>query len=376
MPKKLDVAERHYALEYKPIFEKEALQGVLLVATDLTEQLERLRRDAEQREVIGIFERLMRDRSGFVDFFQECDALVTSVVGGEGDGSTSMLRALHTLKGNCALFGVTSVAGVAHELESCILEEGSPPSVRISELSAAWHKVSERVSRLLGNSSEPIVEVLHVEFQHLADAVLAGLPHAEIAERLEQLKHERVVLRLRRAAEQAQALAPRLGKAELKVEISTSDELRFPAARWAPFWAAFVHVVRNAVDHGIEPVAERRLAGKPDSGTLRFSARAEAGQFTIEITDDGRGIDWERLRSRARERQLPHELESDLIDALFMDGVSAATAVTQISGRGIGMGAVRAATRALAGDVRLSSSTGQGTTLRFVFPSPRANLQD
>ena len=375
MPSKLKVVERHYGLEYRPIFEKEVLQGVLLVATDLTEQQQQFRRDVAQRELIDVFERFVHDRSGFLQFFHECDSIVSSVLQWESQEMATQFRAVHTLKGNCAFFGVTSVAEAAHELETSVIEAGAPGQRQLAALGATWRGLSERVKLLVGDSGQPSVEVPHDEFQELVDAIAERLPHTELALLTERLKHERVVLRLQQAADQAQTLARRLGKAELQVEVSAANQLRFPADDWAPFWAGFVHVVRNAVDHGLEHAEQRRNSGKSESGTLRFSAFIVDHHFIVELADDGGGIDWERVRIRARERGLPHTLESDLVEALFADGVSTAESVSDVSGRGVGLSAVREATRALGGSVLIKSTRGQGTTVRFSFPMPDASNQ-
>jgi two-component system chemotaxis sensor kinase CheA len=368
MPSSLKVAGRHYALEYKPIFEQEQLHGVLLVTTDLTEHTQQMQRDVEQREFIQVFERFVRDRSGFVEFLRECDSLVSSALAWQSMPSAQLLRVVHTLKGNCAVFGVASVAEVAHELETSIAADGAPDPEQLATLSAAWRVLSERVRRLDANSGQHIVEVLPDEFQELADAIRDRLPHAQLAVLTDRLRHEPVRHRLQRAADQAKTLAARLGKAQLRVEVNAGTGLRSPSERWAPFWAGFVHVVRNAVDHGVEGVEERRLAGKADSGTLTFSARTDADCFIVELSDDGRGIEWDRVRLRAEARGLPHASESDLIEALFVDGMSTANSVSEVSGRGVGMSAVREAAQALGGRVQVCSRAGKGTTLTFVFP--------
>lgn len=369
MPTRLEVGDRSYGLEYRPIFEEHSLHGVLLVVTDLTERRQQLGRDAEQRELIEVFERFVHDRGGFLQFFQECDVLVTSLVGAEPRSTPEVLRSVHTLKGNCAFFGVTSVAEIAHELESTLLEVGAPAPGQIARLNAAWRGVSSRIRRLAGDHDEqPMVELLHDELQELGAAIAAHLPYSELSLLARRFGHERVFVRLQRAAEQARSLARRLGKADPDLEISVEPQLRLPAERWAPFWAAFVHVVRNAMDHGLERVEARRLAGKADAGTLRFSARISSNQLFVELADDGRGIDWEGVRARARDRGLPHALESDLVEALFADGVSTADSVSDVSGRGLGMSAVRETVRALAGSVQIFSETGRGTRICFSFP--------
>jgi two-component system chemotaxis sensor kinase CheA len=369
LPQHIAVNGHHYNLTYKAILEQESLRGALLVVSDVTNDVERTRRDAEQGELIAIFERITRDRAGFFEFFKECQGLVSDVVTGEIASPQVAMRAVHTVKGNCGMFGIGSVAEVAHELESFIIETGSLPSAEQSaSLASAWKAFSERVRRLSGTETDAVLEIADEELREIELATQEGVPQAKLAELLGRLRYERGIVRLRRVAEQARSLAQRLGKGELDVQIEASADVRFHAERWAPFWASFVHVVRNALDHGIEKPETRLRAGKPERAKLRLVAETDEKMLSIEISDDGRGIDWPRVRERARERGLPHARESDLVDALFSDGLSTAENVTDVSGRGVGMSAVRDAARGLGGVVTITSRSGIGTTVRFRFP--------
>ena len=185
---------------------------------------------------------------------------------------------------------------------------------------------------------------------------------------LARLKLERAPVRLRRIGDQARSLAQRLGKTSLRIDVQAQGDVRFDRARWASFWAAFIHPLRNAIDHGIESAEERRAAGKTSAASLSIVVRGDAQYVTIELTDDGRGIDFEKVRERAKARGLPHANEEQLLDALFADGITTADHATELSGRGVGMGALRAAATALGGTVSLQSKPGQGTTLRVRVP--------
>jgi two-component system chemotaxis sensor kinase CheA len=369
MPRHVAVNGRHYDLTFKAILERETLRGALLIVSDVTDELERTRRDAEQRELLNVFERVMRDRVGFREFFDECEGLVNAVVAGRTATLQGAMRAVHTVKGNCAIFGVESVAKVAHELESSILETGSLPSAeQTARLAAVWKALAEQVLRLSSTNTDAVLEVANEELRELEVAAESGVPQSRLVELLGRLRDERGIARLRRVADQIRSLGQRLGKGELDVQIEASPDVRFSAERWAPFWASFVHVVRNALDHGIEMPEERSRAGKPERAKLKLVAENDSQRITIEISDDGRGIDWARVREKAKQRGLPHASEVDLVEALFSDGLSTAESVTSISGRGVGMSAVRDAARALGGAVSVMSSLGVGTTVRFRFP--------
>jgi two-component system chemotaxis sensor kinase CheA len=135
-----------------------------------------------------------------------------------------------------------------------------------------------------------------------------------------------------------------------------------------------IHVVRNAVDHGIEAPAVRIAAGKPREGRLFLRAYHEGGQVNIEISDDGAGIDPERVRQKALRRGLLSEEqaerlgERDLLGLIFLPGFSTADAVTNISGRGVGMDVVRTNVEKIGGVLDLQSRPGQGTTLKIKLP--------
>jgi two-component system, chemotaxis family, sensor kinase CheA len=135
-----------------------------------------------------------------------------------------------------------------------------------------------------------------------------------------------------------------------------------------------VHLVRNALDHGLEPAAERVAAGKPQAGTLSIAARHAGGNVVIEVADDGRGIDPRRVARKAAERGLIADDAVDGVDAaraaelLFHPGFSTAERTSDISGRGVGMDAVRSSVRGLGGEVLLLSEQGKGTTAQIRLP--------
>ena len=135
-----------------------------------------------------------------------------------------------------------------------------------------------------------------------------------------------------------------------------------------------VHLVRNSLDHALEPPAEREAAGKPATGVLELSARQAGGNVVITVRDDGRGIDPERVARKAAERGLITADEAAAVDMaraielLFAPGFSTAEQTSDISGRGVGMDAVRSTLRSLGGNVVMTSEQGVGTTVQVRLP--------
>jgi two-component system chemotaxis sensor kinase CheA len=134
------------------------------------------------------------------------------------------------------------------------------------------------------------------------------------------------------------------------------------------------HMIRNAADHGVEPPDERSRAGKPCQGTIRIEARHEAGQVVVEVADDGRGIDPERIARSALAKGLiaAEKLQGmsaqDKAALVFLPGLSTAEKVTDISGRGVGMDVVKTNLDRLGGKVEIVSESGKGTLFRIKLP--------
>ncbi|AKA86006.1 chemotaxis protein CheA [Pseudomonas synxantha] len=132
------------------------------------------------------------------------------------------------------------------------------------------------------------------------------------------------------------------------------------------------HLVRNAMDHGIEAVSTRLQRGKPAQGTVRLNAYHESGSIVIEVSDDGGGLAKHKILAKARERGLVGEgqvpADKDILNLIFEPGFSTADQVSNLSGRGVGMDVVKRNITALRGSVSLESEEGQGTTVRIRLP--------
>ena len=141
------------------------------------------------------------------------------------------------------------------------------------------------------------------------------------------------------------------------------------------------HLVRNAADHGIETAALRQAAGKSPRGMIRLNAYHDGDQVVIEISDDGRGLDRQKIVQRAIERGIisteaaPQLNESEALQLIFSPGLSTADEVTEISGRGVGLDVVKSALETLKGSIELNSKFGEGTTFRLMVPLTLASIQ-
>jgi len=138
-----------------------------------------------------------------------------------------------------------------------------------------------------------------------------------------------------------------------------------------------VHLVRNSIDHGLEMPEVRRQAGKDEMGTITLAASHQGGHIVIEVSDDGRGLNRDKILAKAHERGLAvpdSPTDSQVWDLIFQPGFSTADAVTDLSGRGVGMDVVRRNIQALGGEVQLESQTGAGTRVLIRLPLTLAIL--
>ena len=207
--------------------------------------------------------------------------------------------------------------------------------------------------------------------QATTDRVVAELHRAVMNVRMVPL--DRVFRRLNRLVRE---LAQRLDR-NIAFEIRGEDT-RVDKAVADALFEPLLHLVRNAVDHGIERPDARIAAGKPAQGRLTLSARTLGDQILIEISDDGAGIDPARIRQAAVDRQIlvPEQVEgmddAAALQLIFAPGFSTVTAISDISGRGVGMDAIRTAIEQLGGRVSLASKTGEGTSVSLRLPATAA----
>jgi two-component system, chemotaxis family, sensor kinase CheA len=133
-----------------------------------------------------------------------------------------------------------------------------------------------------------------------------------------------------------------------------------------------MHIVRNAVDHGLEQADKRRAAGKPEVGTITLNAYHDAGSVVVEVSDDGGGINRDKVLAKATERGLLADgrplSDQDILQLIFLPGFSTADAVSDLSGRGVGMDVVKRNIEALRGEIEIQSTPGVGSTFRLRLP--------
>lgn len=267
----------------------------------------------------------------------------------------------------------------------------APPRPAVSSAGTAWAR--EDMIKVAATKLDVLVDLVGEMVIAQARLAEAARRHADpelhaVAEDLErmcvEMRESTMDLRmvpigatLSKFRRLVRDVAQQLGK---RIHLETSgEETELDKTVIDKLGDPMVHLIRNSLDHGIESPEERVAAGKPAEGKIWLSARHSDANVVIEVRDDGRGIDTERIRAKAIERGLitpdtrlsPTEIQN----LIFAPGFSTAPNVSALSGRGVGMDAVRSAVRALRGDITLTSEKGEGTTLRIHLPLTLAIIE-
>ena len=257
-----------------------------------------------------------------------------------------------------------SVAEVADPKLRRKVESVRVPAERLDELMDRVGElviVQSRLQQIAASGADIGLRTVSEEMERLCSElrvtmmVLRMVPVATLFDRYRRLVHD---------------LQRDTGK---KIELSTNGEStemdKTVIERLAD---PLVHLVRNSADHGLESSEERIAAGKPETGSIRLSARQTGGEVIISVTDDGRGIDRAKVRAKAETAGLIQPgatiPDQELLQLIFQPGFSTASSVTNLSGRGVGMDVVKKAIESLHGSIDVSSRPGEGSTVSLRIP--------
>ena len=261
-----------------------------------------------------------------------------------------------------------AAAATGHEAESSI-------RVSVDKVDALINLVGELViTQAMLKQVSGALEPAHAE-QLLAGLDLLERNTRDLQEAVISVRMLPVDAVFRRFPRLVRDLSSRLGKQVRLRTIGEGTEL--DKGLIEKIADPLVHLVRNSIDHGLEMPDVRRAAGKEETGTITLAASHQGGHIVIEVSDDGRGFNRDKILQKAHERGLnvpDNPTDAQVWDLIFQPGFSTADAVTELSGRGVGMDVVRRNIQALGGEVQLESHTGSGTRVLIRLPLTLAIL--
>ena len=374
MPSQMSLADLQLGIKYRPIMNaNNVIEKMLLMITDESAMVKQKLLEIESAENMKIFQSIMRDKAGFLEFVAETEPLIYAIHTTQSIGE--LKRNLHTVKGNSSLYGLMSLADFCHQCETSF-EESGPDSLFIEKdgLKALWEKKMLNVMSFLGEKSSHKIQLDHKEYSHAIDRIRNGADANELESLLLNWAMEPLSNRFERIAAQAQRIGEKTGKSNLLVDI-THNNIRSPNDEYSDFFISLVHAVRNAVDHGIESPEERIKAGKAPEGKISLKAWKESGSsFCLQIADDGRGIDWNKVESKALKMGIRCNTDQERLKVLFSDGFSTRESISDISGRGVGLSALENVCKENGIEIKVTSTFGKGTEFTFVFPLKKFKL--
>lgn len=389
-------------LDYYPVRGPKGIEAVVVVASDISSLVAAEETAAREKNHVQMILKLIGQKRQVAGFLQESQAQLRGLreqFQKAQPDSQELFRLYHTLKGGSASFGVQSVAELCHIAESQLATGEGDLDLRaqLPRIEKAFADFLSENAPVLGDAvqrSERWVEVPVSRVASTLSTAAGMISEIKERQRVQDLLHSALLLEpieshLQRYQEISLQLAERLEKLVDPPSILGGETLILPEA-YSGLLASLVHLYRNAIDHGIEAPSVREQAGKKIHGTLTTTIRTgstaefsglvpklrqipsprwqdHAEWLSLEVTDDGGGIDANRLRTKLSptEQQLP---DQEVLQVLFRPNFSTRTEVTETSGRGVGTDAVLQEALRLGGTAFVESTLSKGS--RFVVLVP------
>lgn len=385
-------------LDWDPIAnEYDVIEKLMVTVRDVTE-LRGLQAEAEKQkwelEVIGQilavsankFLSFTKDANRFLD---ENEALIKTTTTASADAVAILFRNMHTVKGNARTYGFRSITDAAHEAESTydkMRKDAATPweadkmlheLYRTRELVQTYEMIYKE--KLAGGGSDGVfvdkvlVDKLKGSLDKVDGSDVAQLRNAveKVRSILQAIGTESIPSVLDAIVKSMPDLAQRLGKEAPHIVIKDND-VRLSAEVVPVLKNVFTHSFRNAIDHGLETPAERKAQGKPDKGTITLEVDQDNnGHIILRMRDDGRGLAINKLKQKAIDKGIfqsgEQVTDEQLAELIFMSGVSTADNVSDVSGRGVGMDAIRKFVEKVGGKVEIhfTGKTKAGDYLPF-----------
>ena len=374
LPPRLHVGDKVIALTGRPVRDaKGAVTCILFTFLDATE-LEKAEKESLHHQLLV---RLLREHDAFRDFIDETRTRLGLCRKFIRNGEQGKVRAeLHTIKGNTSAFDLIEIAKMVHRIEDNTMIVDADVSDIEAGIRAFLDATFEVLQLGFEDGGDDSFTISKSDLQDAMKRMTSDGPQAveSLKAWLEGIQFKPARSLIGALPDYASRLATRLCK-PVKVEV-LGGETKMNPEIMKPVMQSLVHLVRNAIDHGIE--APHARGNKDETGHVTIRCHDDRTAWVVEIADDGKGIETARVVSRAIEKgvvtaeQVKRMTEGEQLLLIFQNGVSTATDVTEISGRGVGMGAVDAAVREAGGELSVNSKPGVGTTVVIRILKERA----
>ena len=377
----INAAGRYIHLDYRPLRNAAGdMTGVLLIATDKTRERQVENDLAETQRKSAMIVSIARNRNSFLGFVRNLKSFIIQVTAGEEARCIEILRELHTYKGLAYMFHLDTLGDAMNTAEDEMkIAPGSTVDIAgiktvLAPIQSGLDDALEMGKMLFGadfinHGNVRLIEMDKI-LQLRADIAKSGDPQAVI----EFINHDFLGVTfsecLSTFCAELMRAAGLKGRPEPQIHIHGA-ETRLMLNAYEVFFDSLVHLARNIMDHAIEDAATRKMRGKPPGGQIDISIVPRGAGWAIKIRDDGRGFDVLAIRSRAAELEVASANLSDreMIQYIFHPGFSTKLAATSLSGRGVGMYAIKKAVEDLGGAVSCEiPDKGPGAIISVILP--------
>ncbi len=400
LPAEIEINDRCISLKYQIVNESSASDSryIICILTDITEKRVLEEKMEEERtslrmvvKAIVYYDTFIECIEEFRDFSKYKIFDILESPGNRDEQMAEIYRYIHTFKGNFSQFDTTQVVKKLHDAETLIAQSresdyGMDVNIGnfLKELNMSQWLDDDlsKISDYLGEDfwkNKDTFKVDKEKLKELEEKMVQLLPHREYALLLpyiRRLRYKPFQEMLKPYSEYTWQLAQRLGKSINPFTIE-GDDILVDNEYYNYFVRSLVHVFRNMVDHGIESIDERIMLDKPETGTIRCRAERYNDRIKLIISDDGAGIDLNKVTLKAiasgkyTEADLLSFSEAQIIDLIFEDQFTTAESLSLISGRGIGLAVVKSETERINGNIQVNSHWGSGT--EYIFDLPLAD---
>jgi signal transduction histidine kinase/HAMP domain-containing protein len=375
--------ERTIQLSYKPKYgPKKKLEKVILLAEDITEKIRAQDESRVLTERVDRVSKVSTDIAGFKEFLpavREYYLSIERLLDGDPVANlTELKRELHSLKGMLGIYSFKACASEVHELES-VISEGIlgkiPECIERATISRGlFEEQAEDITLLLALNNDSGLKYYDVNKINIIRNIAEVEHNHRLIQAILDLDKFPIHKVFAKYSNYAQAIAEKLEDKKVRIVFLPSDEVSYEEVQRLD--SVLVHVLNNSIDHGIESRYERTELHKDEVGEIRISCLRNKDQsLEFKISDDGKGINGEYLLEKAVKMgiipvsRLNDVTEDEKINLIFASGLSTKDESSEVSGRGIGMDAVKTYLESLGGSIKLYTELGVGTTFSLKVPA-------
>ncbi len=397
LPDKVILNGKTVEIRYKVINDAyyKTIQKVLAILTDVSEKDVLVTRLQNEKSSLNMIIKVVTNYNDFNESINDCRYFVNIGLDQILDSGKDLkeiccevFRKIHTLKGDFGIYYMQNIVNYLHSVEDNLFNILRNTESKTDELKTYCKslRIMEHVNEDL-NSLQNVLQDYYYKLENtvaidkftlieMGDKMLQILSPYECIQFLpyiQQYKNRSMKEMLSIYSDYITGLSNRLGKLMLPLKLD-GDDILVECEKYKPFVKSLVHVFRNAVDHGIETPEERLELGKSAEGNIYCNVQQQDGSLIIRISDDGAGINVNKIRQKAIESGIYSESKAfslsdeEIIQLVFSDNFSTCKDVTEFSGRGIGLSAVKEEIGRLEGTVSVSTIPELGTELTFTIP--------